>query len=68
MRTRIFDLAAQYEWTDQQLADRMGISAAQVSRVRHGINQVGRDFIVGALRAFPDRRFEDLFDVEKVMA
>jgi hypothetical protein len=61
-RTRVFDLAAEYGYlTNTALAEAMGIDQSLVSRVRNGERPVTRKFIAGALKAFPDRRFEDLF-------
>lgn len=52
-------------WTDQETAERMGVSAVQLWRVRlpdndprH--NDPGKDFIAGTLVAF-EKKFEELF-------
>lgn len=54
------------EVTDNELAKKMKISTTQLWRVRlpdedprH--NDPGQDFVAGALKAFPGKRFEDLF-------
>lgn len=65
MRTRVFDLAeAEGYSTLTRLAIAMGVSLATVSRVRAEKVGAGTDFIAGALRAFPGRKFEDLFIFE----
>lgn len=67
LRTRVFELAAAHGYAnDAELADAMGISGAQVSRVRNGQRDVGQTFIIGALRAFPKLSQGDLFYVESL--
>lgn len=66
--TRVFDLQRELGWSDRKLAAEMGISDAQVSRVRSGQRDINHDFMTGALRAFPDKSFEDLFYVETIQA
>lgn len=39
----------------------MGISNSQVYRVKQGKRGVNEKFIVGALKAFPGYKFDDLF-------
>lgn len=46
---------------DTELAKIMGINRTQIWRVKEGHNEPGKDFIVGALRAFPEASFEELF-------
>ncbi|MDD5339027.1 MAG: hypothetical protein PHG35_06430 [Dehalococcoidales bacterium] len=43
------------------LARAMGLSVSQIYRVREGKRGINEKFIVGAKRAFPDHRLEDLF-------
>lgn len=43
------------------LAQAMGISTSQVYRVREGRRQINQKFITGAMQAFPEHRFDDLF-------
>jgi 16S rRNA U516 pseudouridylate synthase RsuA-like enzyme len=65
MRTRVFEIAPEYGYrTLRQMAAAMGISVAQVWRVQHGQRTINGTFISGALRAFPDKVFSDLFYVE----
>lgn len=41
----------------------MGISYSQIYRVRLGKRAINEKFIIGALKAFPGYRLEDLFYV-----
>ena len=43
------------------LARAMGLSVSQIYRVREGNRGINEKFIVGAKKAFPDRRLDDLF-------
>ena len=43
------------------MAHAMGLSVSQVYRVREGKRSINQKFIVGAKKAFPDCRLEDLF-------
>jgi hypothetical protein len=43
------------------LAVAMGLSVSQVYRVREGKRGINEKFIVGAKRAFPDSRLDELF-------
>ena len=65
LKTRVFELANEKHISLPRLARAMGISVSEVYRVRKGqrkkINEV---FIVGALKAFPGYKFEDLFYIE----
>ena len=61
LKTRIFELTHNNYENLSQLARAMGISVSQVYRVRQGKRNINQKFIVGAIRAFPGHRFEDLF-------
>jgi len=39
----------------------MEISVSQIYRVREGKRSINQKFIVGAIKAFPKHKFEDLF-------
>jgi len=39
----------------------MGISVSQIYRVRQGKRQINQKFIVGAIKAFPDCKLDELF-------
>ena len=44
-----------------ELARAMGISISQIYRVREGKRHINQKFIVGAIRAFPNYKLDDLF-------
>ncbi len=41
----------------------MGIAASHACRVRQGKRHIGEKFIIGAITAFPECGFDDLFYV-----
>jgi hypothetical protein len=43
------------------LAMAMGLSVSQVYRVREGKRGINEKFIIGAKKAFPERRLDELF-------
>jgi hypothetical protein len=43
----------------------MGISVSQVYRVREGKRNINQKFVIGAIEAFPECRFSDLFYIAK---
>ena len=61
IKTRIFELSQSRYQNLAELAKAMGISLSQVYRVREGKRRVNQKFIVGAIKAFPKHKFEDLF-------
>ncbi len=61
VKTRVFDLCSMEYRNLSELAHAMGISVSQVYRVREGKRGINQKFIVGALRAFPNYRLDDLF-------
>jgi DNA-binding XRE family transcriptional regulator len=52
--------------TSNARAERLGISRWNVSRVEKGETKPGYEFIAAVLYAFPDLRFEDVFEVERM--
>jgi len=63
LKTRVFKLSnGKYE-NLKGLARAMGISLAQVYRVREGKRDIGEKFIIGAVKAFPGNKLDDLFYV-----
>ena len=44
-----------------ELAEAMEISVNHVYRVRQGKRNINQKFIIGAIKAFPGYRFDDLF-------
>ena len=61
VKTRIFELCDGRYHNLSELAMAMGISVSQVYRVREGKRHINQKFIVGAIKAFPDHRLEELF-------
>jgi hypothetical protein len=61
VKTRVFDLEYPNYRNLSELAHAMGISVSQVYRVRGGKRGINQRFIVGAIKAFPERRLDDLF-------
>src|SRR5690606_2521721 len=52
--------------TPNARAERLGFSRTTVARIEKGETKPGYEFIAAVLDAFPDVRFEDVFEVGKV--
>ena len=63
LRTRIFELYDEDYSSLVQLAQAMGIANSQIYRVRQGKRTINEKFIVGAVKAFPGYKLDDLFYV-----
>ena len=61
VKTRIFELSNGHYNNLSELAVTMGISVSQIYRVREGKRHINQKFIVGAIKAFPNYRLDDLF-------
>lgn len=61
VKTRIFELRRGRYRNLSELATAMGISISQIYRVREGKRQINQKFIIGAMKAFPDFKLDDLF-------
>ena len=61
IKTRIFEFRNGNYKNLSELAQAMGISVSQIYRVREGKRSINQKFIVGAIKAFPKHKFEDLF-------
>ncbi len=61
IRTRIFELANGRYHNLSHLARAMDLSVSQVYRVREGKRGINEKFIIGAKKAFPDYRLDELF-------
>jgi hypothetical protein len=61
VRTRIFELPDNGYRNLSELAHAMGISVSQIYRVREGKRPINQKFIVGAIKAFPNHKLDDLF-------
>ena len=64
IKTRIFKLRNGNYRNLTELARAMGLSVSQVYRVREGKRSINQKFIVGAMRAFPNRTLDELFYLE----
>ena len=61
VQTKVFDLLNGKYNTLSELAKAIGISVSQVYRVREGKRNINQKFVIGAVQAFPEYRFDDLF-------
>ncbi len=61
VRTRIFEFCDGCYKNLSELALAMGISISQIYRVREGKRLINQKFIVGAMKAFPNHKLDDLF-------
>ena len=64
VKTRVFELSSRNYRNLSELARAMGISVSQIYRVREGKRGINQKFIIGAMRAFPRYRLDDLFYLE----
>ena len=61
LKTRVFTLCVRNYRNLSELAGAMEISVSQVYRVLEGKRNINRKFIIGAMKAFPGHKFDDLF-------
>ncbi len=61
INTRVFELCNGNYRNLSELAQVMELSVSQVYRVREGKRSINQKFIIGAKRAFPYYRLDDLF-------
>ncbi|MDD4876712.1 MAG: helix-turn-helix transcriptional regulator [Dehalococcoidales bacterium] len=61
IKTRIFEICETRNKNLSELAQTMEISISQVYRVKEGKRKINQKFIVGAIKAFPKHKLEDLF-------
>ena len=61
LATKLFYLCPSHYRNLSELSEAMSISVSQVYRVRSGKRNINQKFIVGALRAFPQFSFDELF-------
>ena len=61
IKTRVFELADGKYHNLSDLARAMDLSVSQVYRVREGKRGINEKFIIGAKRAFPNYRLDELF-------
>ena len=65
LNTRIFELCNRTYRNSVELAQTMGISKDLIYRVRKGERGINGRFIIGATRAFPGYKLDDLFYVSE---
>ena len=61
LKTRVFELYNGKYRNLSELAQAMGLSVSQVYRVRGDKRNINQKFIIGAIKAFPGHKFDDLF-------
>ena len=61
LKTKVFELDNGRYRNLSQVAQAMGISASHIYRVRRGERRISEKFIIGAMKAFPEYGFNDLF-------
>ena len=61
VKTKVFDQKHPSYRNLSEMAQAMGISVSQIYRGREGKRGINQSFIIGAIKAFPDRRLDDLF-------
>ena len=63
LKTRVFELYKGKYRSLPELAQAMGISVGHIYKVRQGKRSINQKFIIGAIKAFPGYRLDDLFYV-----
>ncbi len=61
LETKVFELYNGKYKNLSELAQAMGISVSQIYRVRQGKRPINQKFIIGAIKAFPGYKLDDLF-------
>lgn len=61
LETRVFELVNGKYRNLSELTQAMGMSASHIYRVRRGERRISEKFIIGAVKAFPEYGFNDLF-------
>jgi D-Tyr-tRNAtyr deacylase len=61
IKTRVFEMANDKYHSLADLAGAMGLSVSQLYRVRDGKRGINEKFIIGAKKAFPNSRLDELF-------
>ena len=64
LNTRVFELYKGKYRSLPELARVMGMSTGQIYKVRQGKRGINRKFIIGATKAFPEYKLDDLFYVD----
>ncbi|MBA7700987.1 hypothetical protein ES703_109713 [subsurface metagenome] len=63
LETKVFQLCNSKYKNLTDLAQAMGMSVSQVYRVRQRKRPINQKFIIGAIKAFPGYKLDDLFYV-----
>ena len=63
LNTRVFKLYKGKYKSLVELAQAMGISGGYIYKVRQGKRSINQKFIIGAIKAFPGYKLDDLFYV-----
>jgi len=63
LKTKAFELYKEDYSSLVEVAQAMGISKSQIYRVKYGVRGINEKFIIGALKAFPEYKLDDLFYV-----
>jgi len=61
IRTKVFELHDERYRNLSELAEAMAISVSQIYRVYQGQRNINQKFVVGAMKAFPGYKLDDLF-------
>jgi len=61
IKTKAFELSQWRYKNLSELAQAMEMSVSQIYRVREGKRNINQKFIIGAMRAFPGYKLNDLF-------
>lgn len=64
---KLEELQRKANLTETELAQRIGVDRTTIYRVKRGKSAPGEDFIAGALKAFPEISFDELFFLGKVL-
>lgn len=64
IKTRIFELCIRKYRNLAELAQAMEVSVSQIYRVRQGQRSINQKFIIGAKKAFPEYKLDELFYFE----
>ncbi len=65
LKTRVFELCNGKYQNLAELAQAMGMSYNLIYRVRRGERNISKSFIIGATKAFPGYKLDDLFYVSE---
>lgn len=61
VKTKVFEMCDGKYKNLSELARTMGIWVSQIYRVRQGKRSINQKFLIGAIKAFPGQKYDDLF-------